>query len=186
MHETARLILERSLLLWSARGYDAVGVQEIVSQSGVSKPTLYHHFGSKEGLLSSLFDWKFPLLVAALSDEALNRVTPLKLRVQNVAHVWFTVTKAEFRFLRLYLATTFSPPESPQTRKLKPWVNTLYSRAALMHGDQGDPEAIIAGAALLGLLNTYSGLYLADETNLADGLAAELAIRHARAWTSPA
>src|SRR5215211_7966667 len=48
------LILDRALGLFAARGYDAVGVQEIVEAAGVTKPTLYHYFGSKRGLLEAL------------------------------------------------------------------------------------------------------------------------------------
>jgi len=47
-------ILACALQLFSARGYDAVGVQEIVEAVGIQKPTLYHYFGSKAGLLHSL------------------------------------------------------------------------------------------------------------------------------------
>ena len=47
-------ILETALDLFYAKGYDAVGVQEIAEKSGVTKPTLYHYYGSKYGLLESL------------------------------------------------------------------------------------------------------------------------------------
>ena len=48
---TASVLIERALELFAARGYDAVGVQEIVEAAGMTKPTLYHWFGSKQGLL---------------------------------------------------------------------------------------------------------------------------------------
>ena len=47
-------ILESALDLFYSKGYDAVGVQEIVERSGITKPTLYHYFGSKYGLLEHL------------------------------------------------------------------------------------------------------------------------------------
>ena len=40
--------------LFAARGYDATPVQAIVQAAGVTKPTLYYHFGSKEGLARAL------------------------------------------------------------------------------------------------------------------------------------
>ena len=52
--ENRERILRCALELFSSRGYDAVGVQEIVSTVGITKPTLYHYFGSKEGLLKAL------------------------------------------------------------------------------------------------------------------------------------
>lgn len=39
---------------FAARGFDGVQVREVAEQSGVSKPTLYYHFGSKEGLFRQL------------------------------------------------------------------------------------------------------------------------------------
>jgi TetR/AcrR family transcriptional regulator len=48
-------LLDAALHLFASRGYDAVGVQEIVDAVGVTKPTLYHYFGSKQGLLEELF-----------------------------------------------------------------------------------------------------------------------------------
>jgi TetR/AcrR family transcriptional regulator len=47
-------LLTHALQLFAARGYDAVGVQEIVEAAGITKPTLYHYFGSKRGLLDTL------------------------------------------------------------------------------------------------------------------------------------
>lgn len=40
--------------LFAARGYDATSVREIVAAAGVTKPSLYYHFGSKEGLAQAL------------------------------------------------------------------------------------------------------------------------------------
>lgn len=36
------------------RGFDGVQVREVAEEAGVSKPTLYYHFGSKEGLFRQL------------------------------------------------------------------------------------------------------------------------------------
>ena len=47
-------ILNSALNLFWARGYDATGVQEIVDQAGITKPTLYYYFGSKQGLLQEI------------------------------------------------------------------------------------------------------------------------------------
>ena len=41
-------ILNCALELFHARGYDAVGVQEIAETAGVTKPTLYYYFKTNE------------------------------------------------------------------------------------------------------------------------------------------
>jgi len=40
--------------LFASRGFDATSVRTIVEAAGVTKPTLYYHFGSKEGLAQAL------------------------------------------------------------------------------------------------------------------------------------
>ena len=47
-------ILQKALQLFYEKGYDAIGVQEIADAAGVTKPTLYHYFGSKYGLLEAV------------------------------------------------------------------------------------------------------------------------------------
>lgn len=53
---TKEELIEKALLLFSQEGYENIGVQTIVDQLGLSKPTLYHHFGNKAGLLRSILD----------------------------------------------------------------------------------------------------------------------------------
>ena len=48
-------LLRSALALFAAKGYDAVGVQEIAAATGVAKPTLCHFFSSKQELLEPLF-----------------------------------------------------------------------------------------------------------------------------------
>ena len=49
--DTRESLLDEALKLFSTRGYEAVGVQEVALRAGVTKPSLYHHFGSKERLV---------------------------------------------------------------------------------------------------------------------------------------
>ncbi len=56
--------------LFVARGYDAVSVQEIVEQSGLTKPTLYHHFGNKRGVLTDIAGRVATCLFETIGDAA--------------------------------------------------------------------------------------------------------------------
>ena len=57
--ENREMIMRCAKTLFYAKGYDAVGVQEIVDKAGVTKPTLYYYFGSKLGLLKTLIEETF-------------------------------------------------------------------------------------------------------------------------------
>ena len=59
MTDNRAKILACAMQLFAARGYDAVGVQEIVDAVGIAKPTLYHFFGSKAGGVCDCFVFCF-------------------------------------------------------------------------------------------------------------------------------
>jgi len=47
-------LLASALTLFTAKGYAATTVREIVATAGVSKPALYYYFGNKEGIYLEL------------------------------------------------------------------------------------------------------------------------------------
>ncbi len=49
---SAERILSTALDLFAVKGYDATAVREICEAAGITKPTLYHFFGSKDGVLA--------------------------------------------------------------------------------------------------------------------------------------
>lgn len=53
---TKDFILQKAISLFSQKGYDGVGVQEICSSAEITKPTLYYYFGSKSGVLQNIAD----------------------------------------------------------------------------------------------------------------------------------
>ncbi|HEV3162683.1 MAG TPA: TetR/AcrR family transcriptional regulator [Isosphaeraceae bacterium] len=60
----AEHIARAAARLFAARGYDATPVRAIVEAAGVTKPTLYYHFGSKEGLAQALLTRPLTRLLA--------------------------------------------------------------------------------------------------------------------------
>jgi AcrR family transcriptional regulator len=51
---SSQRILTTALDLFAVRGYDATSVREICEAAAITKPTLYHFFGSKDGVLRAL------------------------------------------------------------------------------------------------------------------------------------
>jgi len=52
--ETVELILSASMKLFHEKGFDKTSMQEIVEESGVSKGSIFHHFHSKEEILTAV------------------------------------------------------------------------------------------------------------------------------------
>lgn len=48
-------ILDAALELFSSRGFSATTIEDVREASGASTGSIYHHFGSKEGLAAALF-----------------------------------------------------------------------------------------------------------------------------------
>jgi len=54
---TRERLLETASHLFALKGYASTSVREIVARAGVSKPVLYYHFQSKEGLYYAILEW---------------------------------------------------------------------------------------------------------------------------------
>lgn len=53
---------------FAAGGYEATAIDEVASLAGVSKPIVYEHFGSKEGLYAAIVEKEMDALVALVSQ----------------------------------------------------------------------------------------------------------------------
>jgi AcrR family transcriptional regulator len=68
--QTRAAILAAASGLLYERGLDGIGVAELCTTIGVSKETLYRHFGSKNGLAAAVLEGRSEKLVAGLREAA--------------------------------------------------------------------------------------------------------------------
>ena len=169
-------ILDCALQLFSARGYDAVGVQEICEAAGITKPTLYYYFGSKKGLLEQVLSRYFQLLRERL-EAAADYQGDLPLTLQRVAGVYFTFAKEYPSFYRLQLGLWFAPLESEAFQIIKilnrfqyDLIEKIFLDAVIQHGNMRGRHQAYA-LTFLGMLNTYIGLGLNGFAELDEALA---------------
>lgn len=54
--DATRRLLDAAIQIFDRKGYAASSVREIAEAAGVTKPVVYYHFGSKEGLLVAILD----------------------------------------------------------------------------------------------------------------------------------
>ncbi len=106
--EVAGQIARVAARLFAERGYDATSVREIVEAAGVTKPTLYYHFGSKEGLAQALLT--VPMTAFSARLKACLDATPdavANLAAQFEAH--FEFIREDPDRGRFYYALKFGP-----------------------------------------------------------------------------
>jgi AcrR family transcriptional regulator len=166
-------ILSQALELFATRGYDAVGVQQICTAAGVTKPTLYHYFGSKRGLLEALISER----VRPLHQElvvATDYAGDLPANLEQVARVYFQCATREPDFYRLLLSLWFFAPASEAFQAAlthhttqQALVEQLFERAAAQHGNMHGRQQIYA-RTFIGMIYTYIGLAINDFVQLDD------------------
>lgn len=115
--EVARQVARAAARLFAERGYDATSVREIVEAAGVTKPTLYYHFGSKEGLAQALLT--VPMTAFSARLRACLDATPdpiANLAAQFESH--FEFIREDPDRGRFYYALRFGPNGSSLAEEL--------------------------------------------------------------------
>lgn len=139
-------ILNCALQLFSSKGYDAVGISEIVDMAGITKPTLYYFFGSKEGLFKELLKINYDTLSRALSvacqyqpnrESYFEDVYPA---LRTVVNAYFSFAADHSEFYLMSLALTFAPPTSAPAVMSEEYTKVQYVN--FMGNEFGHPEWI--------------------------------------------
>lgn len=89
--ETRARLLHAALLAFATRGYDGTSLDGLATGLGVTKQTVLHHFGSKEGLLEAVTLHAAAQLAEAV-DQALARVPVGGDRLGAVVRAVFSLT----------------------------------------------------------------------------------------------
>ena len=169
------ILLDCALELFSRYGYDAVGVSAIVEAAGLTKPTLYHYFGSKRGLLEALLARESGRLIDEVQRAAMYE-GDLVLTLEKITRAYFRVAESHEQYYRLQLGMYFSAPKSETNQAVRPYkhreINLLeevFIQAVKEHGNMSGRHGRYA-AGFLGTINAMIGLYLNAELALTDEL----------------
>jgi AcrR family transcriptional regulator len=106
---SAERILSTALDLFAVRGYDATAVREICEAAGITKPTLYHFFGSKDGVLQALVQSGFQQY-RALVQTAIDTPGTFRQRAKVLARAVFESASRKPRFWRFMHSVIWAPP----------------------------------------------------------------------------
>lgn len=129
--ENRILIMECAKELFYAKGYDAVGVQEIVDRAGITKPTLYYYFGSKLGLLKTLLEAKFETWRGLIKDHT-NPEGDIRTSLYRIANVYCDFFEQDREFYMLMMALFYSARENEAYQAIKPYITELYREMVLV------------------------------------------------------
>ncbi len=160
-------LIHEALQLFSDRGYDSVGVQEIVDTCGVKKPTLYYYFENKLGLLEAIFKENFGILKEK-ARQATEYKHDITKNLTELAKEFFEYAHENKKFYRMQLTMYFAPLENEvrqitikYNKELHDLIEEMFRKAVKDHGNMRGKDRIYS-ATFLGMINTYIGLYLND------------------------
>jgi AcrR family transcriptional regulator len=111
---TTDRILLSALKLFSSKGYEGTSVREICEEAEITKPTLYHFYGSKEGVYRALVEGTFEEFRVGLT-RLLEMPGTAEERLRQVARSYFEYAGSRRELMRFVLslvhnASTSAPP----------------------------------------------------------------------------
>ena len=124
-------ILQSALELFSSKGYDATSVREICEAAGITKPTLYHFYGSKEGVYRALVEGVLERFRSQLVDQ-IAQPGPVVLRLQRVARAYFDAAQGQRDLMRFLFSIVHNPPESAPAIDLSSFYEEIVRLVAEM------------------------------------------------------
>jgi len=150
------LLLQSAADLFSARGYHAVGIDDIGAAAGISGPGVYRHFPSKSAILEALCDRAMATMLegareipSAHDDPATALAALVDLHVdfavgrRTLLGVWMREQRALSDDVRRSLRRRLRAYEQP-------WRDVL----AQLRDDLAPDEITVAVTATLSMLNT--------------------------------
>lgn len=159
---TARYILETARRLLIERGFDALTIESIALEAGETKASVTHHFGSKSGLIETLFDSLVHDTYVALVAE-IEKLPPGEERIgAYIRGLRFMVEDVE-AFRAFYAITPHAltdPVLRPRTAALYQWYRECHLHACGVEipRDGDARRRLVATAALM--LAAIDGLAL--------------------------
>lgn len=133
----AKLLLV-ALTHFAARGYEGVQVREVAEEAGVSKPTLYYHFESKEGLFRQLClvaltftERRIQLMVTPLLDPIPVGEAELRRAALRLARAYLDLLQEIPEFTGFILRSIAVPAPDSGFRDLMPLVDRALSPLGL-------------------------------------------------------
>ncbi len=178
-HTTRERIRREAAALFGEKGFNGASMSELAGEVGITKSSLYHHFPSKQALLSEIIEL------------TVNRVTPL---VQEVAESDLPIRERLSRAVILHTVEAIRDRDAvacfiEEGRYLEPEFMTAHLanrdryeltfrrmfEEGIRSGDFVDQDVGLAVKAVLGMCNSVVRWYRPDGGHTPEEIASEFA-----------
>jgi len=166
-------VLETAASMFCSRGYTATQMGDVATELGVTKPTIYHYFKSKDDVLNACFDEGFRLLEQSLKEEESHRTGAQRLHAVLTAYAG-CMTQDFGKCTVLVRAGDLDEPGrtriAAQLRRFDDRIRSLVA-AAVEDGSIPPCDPKIATFTILGSLNWIARWHKSDGGLAPDAIA---------------
>ena len=161
----------KALELFSAKGYEGVSVNELTEAAGITKPTLYYYFGSKEGLFEAICNIHYTRLNEYITENAAYSPNPenydvdIVLTLTKLTNAYFAFAKTNEAFFRITLANAAMPSSSTVFKIVEKYhfiqfdvIDRMFRNMAKAHGNLKNKSKTLTWS-FIGTINAYISLY---------------------------
>jgi AcrR family transcriptional regulator len=153
--DTRRAILQATDTLLLEEGVERFSMRRLCDRCGYSAPTIYHHFGDKNGLLDELVDERFRRLLRSLRGSPPEQNPLLTLRAMAESFVQFGLDHpAHFHLVTSRKRNGTEPlPALEEVRELFVEILTRLGERGLLNADSPSEAGQSLWAMLHGLVS---------------------------------
>lgn len=140
---TVSTVIEATIRAIEAGGEASVRIDEILSQTGISKGSLYHHFGGREGLIAAARVTQFSRFVAEDATNIRDALTQTSTygefieAASSLVRIGSGIEREQARLNRLsVIASSYGRPELRESLALQQHIHTETIADAVRYGQK--------------------------------------------------
>lgn len=169
LQEKEKAIVLAGLKLFARKGFSSTSIQEIATESGISKGAFYLHFKSKEDLLLAIMKYNFDTIFFNISLYDEKDISPREKFEKQLSAVYGTFIEHKEFFIMLSKEQAI--PRNEDIKKLMfekhHEILLLYRKGLVsVYGQKAEPFATDLSMILEGLFHSYMRLMLIDQADL--------------------
>lgn len=169
--DTQTRLLDVALSLFAQAGYENVGTQKIVTEAEVKKPTLYYHFGSKQGLLVAVLDRFYSPFLNELEQQG-QQTEDLTGTLEAMVNHYFEAARTHPEAYRLGLSLMYASAQSEGFQAMQPYfqqqrqlLSDFFVAVVPRHGNLRGRHDFLS-VAFLGAIHAQITAAFSDEVGL--------------------
>jgi AcrR family transcriptional regulator len=175
-------LLDVTTELIAERGFQAVSIESVARQAGISRPIVYEHFGDLQGLLEAVVEREVSRALAEVKETTLTDITegaPRELMLESLRAYLYAVRNHPVTW-RLVLMPPEGAPEILRKSIENGRAAVVAQLAAAVEpaliADRESPDAEVSARVLSAISDEYARLVLIDP----DRFSPERMLAHAR------